>query len=123
MAMLHEGGRETETVMRFAKTWIVPSAQQLINGRTVAIRGVNIAEAVKTKTKGVDLPPGILFHPGAIQTDPVSVPGVQFYLAPIFPPEGGVVVKAVRGVKPSVETAAEGGLISMRVPFPAQGAK
>ena len=122
VGVLQHHRRVAEAVVRLAEARIPAAIEQLVDGRAVAIAGVEVAAGVPREAEGVHLPVGVLLDARAVEADAVGVAGVEVHVAAISRGDVGVVVVAVRGVEPSVEAAPERCLVAVRVAGVVEGA-
>src|SRR5215207_4276763 len=101
----HHCGGEAKPIVRFAEARVVTAGEKLIEWFAMAIRGEQIAKGIEGQAEGVDLAMGVMLEPRAVQTHPVSVAGVQVNLMTVTAFDVRIIVVAVSGVEPTVETA------------------
>src|SRR5690349_13144168 len=107
MAVVADGGRETETVVRFAKAWIISAAQQQIDRGTVAIGPPQIAQGIKHQSERIDLAGRMVLHARAVRLETIGVAGIHRDLAAVLGGERRIVFEAVIGINPAIESAPE----------------
>src|SRR5882672_2832124 len=123
MAMGANPGGKSKAVVRFAEARIIGPAQQLINRRTVTIGGPEVTERIEHQPKGIYLAPTVLLDMGAVDFEPITVPGIHLDGAAILCHQGRVIVVSVVGIDPAVETTPEGARQTVDVLFESESAE